>query len=204
MSSPLALEQLLNNKKSSSSSSFILLNDTIKFSSLPIIIDIGKRALDQEEEKTLIVLLTEISPALWREQFSAYKRNKIYIIDAYSNPLGWNEADSTDKNVLQVNDIKNMEKSILSPIIKKTMETPNCTILIDSVTPLALISQYRTYQLVKTLESLTTGMLYYMDVRNRSDDLMKDLSNRCYSLDHRLPFRLKVNLDEWPQFKRFI
>lgn len=156
MSSPLALEQLLTNKKSSSSSSFILLNDTIKLSSLPIIVDVGKRALDQEG-KTLIVLLTETSPTSWREQFAAHHSDKIYIIDAYTDPQGWNESTSTDKNVMQVTDMKNMEKSILSPIIKKAMETPNCTILIDSITPLSMISQHRTYQLVKTLESLTTG-----------------------------------------------
>lgn len=152
--SSLCLEQLLTNKKSSC---FVLVKDTIRLSALPILTDIGKRAL--QEDKTLIVLLTETSPKFWRQQFPSTKQNNIFIIDAYTDPNGWNEPSTIiDSNCVQVNDINNMEKLILSTIIQKAMETPNCTLIIDSLAPLAMISQHRTYQLVKALESLTTGI----------------------------------------------
>lgn len=152
----LCLEQLLNNKKTCS---FALLNDTIKLSGLPILTDIGKHAL--EEDKTLIVVLTETSPTFWIQQFKSDRHDKIYIIDAYTNPQGWDESLTTHENVSQVTDLTNMEKLILSPIIKKATETSNCTILIDSIIPLAMVSQHRTYQLVKALESLTTGKFLF-------------------------------------------
>jgi elongator complex protein 5 len=150
--STLALDQLLNNKKTSS---FIVVNDTIRLSALPLLIDIGKRAVN--ENRTLIVLLTETSPRAWRELFSSDKINDIFIVDCYSNPLGWDDVHNNDPNVIQVNNIKDMEKQILSPILKKVIDTPDCTILVDSIIPLVMISQHRTYQLVKALESLTTG-----------------------------------------------
>ena len=151
--SSLALDQLLNNKKSSS---FIFINDTIRLSALPILTDIGRRAL--ADDKSLVVLLTETSPRAWRERFPANKRENIFIIDCYSDPHGWDDDISQDKNTIQVKNIKDMEKLILSPILKKVIDTPNCTILVDSITPLAMISQHRAYQLVKALESLTTGI----------------------------------------------
>lgn len=148
----LALEQLFNNKKSSS---FILLNDTIRFSSFPLLVDFSNRAL--ADNHTLIVLLTETSPSTWRQQFPSTKSQQVYIIDCYSDPYGWDTDASTDPNTVKVTNIKEMENSILSPIVKKAMNSPNCTILVDSVTPLAMISQHRAYQLVKALSSLTTG-----------------------------------------------
>lgn len=154
--SSLALDQLLNNKKSSS---FIFINDTIRLTALPILTDIGRRAL--ADDKSLVVLLTETSPRAWRERFPVNKRENIFIIDCYSDPHGWDDDAvdiSQDKNTVQVKNIKDMEKLILSPILKKVIDTPNCTILVDSITPLAMISQHRAYQLVKALESLTTGM----------------------------------------------
>jgi hypothetical protein len=151
--STLALDQLLNNKKTSP---FILVNDTICLSALPILTDIGKRALD--ENRTLIVLLTETSPRAWREHFLSDKIKNIFIVDCYSDPHGWDDdLDNKDPNLFGVTNIKDMEKQILSPILKKVIATPNCTILVDSIIPLAMISQHRTYQLVKALESLTTG-----------------------------------------------
>lgn len=151
--STLALDQLLNNKKTSS---FILVNDTICLSALPILIDIAKRALN--ESRTLIVLLTETSPQAWRKRFPTHQSKNIFIIDCYSDPHGWDDVcDTNDPYTFSVTNIKDMEKQILSPILKKVMDTPNCTILVDSIIPLAMISQYRTYQLVKGLESLTTG-----------------------------------------------
>lgn len=147
----LCLEQLLTNKKSSC---FVLVKDTIRLSSLPILTDIGKRALD--EDKTLIVLLTETSPTFWRQQFATNKQKNIFILDAYTDPHGWDEPSLDTAQNVQVRNVQDMERLILSPILKKTMETPNCTLLIDSLAPLAMISQHRTYQLVKALESLTT------------------------------------------------
>lgn len=149
----LCLEQLLTNKKSCS---LVLINDTIKLSALPILTDVAKQSV--EENKNLIVLLTETSPFLWKQHFPSDKVKDMFIIDAFSNPRGWDESIAEkDSNVLQVNDIDNMEELILAPIMKKVTDSPNCTILIDSITPLALISQRRAYQLLKALESLTTG-----------------------------------------------
>ncbi|KAI9483990.1 MAG: Elongator complex protein 5 [Benjaminiella poitrasii] len=151
----LALELLLNNKKSSP---FILISDTIRFSSLPILIDIGKRALSQD--KTLIVLLTETSPKAWRERFPKIHHKNIFIVDCYSDPHGWDDDSVQEEaDTIKVRNIKDMEKSILSPIMKKATNTPNCTILVDSISSLAMISQYRTYRLVKALESLTTDAI---------------------------------------------
>ncbi|KAI7904334.1 Elongator complex protein 5 [Cokeromyces recurvatus] len=149
----LALDLLLNNKKSSP---FVLINDTVRFSALPILADIGKRALSQGQ--TLIVLLTETSPKAWRERFPKNNHNNIFIIDCFTDPHGWDDITEED-NTIQVRDIKDLEKSILSPILEKATDTPNCTILVDSITALAMISQYRTYRLVKALESLTTDAI---------------------------------------------
>lgn len=151
----LCLDQLLNNKKTSS---FVLVNDTIRLSAFPILVDVGKRALAQDQK--LIVLLTETSPKFWRQQFSTAEQDKIYIVDAYTDPHGWDEPIMTDKNLIPVRNINEMEKLISSVMIDLAVKMPQCTILIDSITPLAMISQYRTYQLVKALESLTTGMSF--------------------------------------------
>ncbi|EPB89703.1 hypothetical protein HMPREF1544_03503 [Mucor circinelloides 1006PhL] len=184
--SSLALDQLLNNKKSSS---FIFINDTIRLSALPILADIGKRAL--VDDKSLVVLLTETSPRAWRERFPVDKQNNIYIIDCYSDPHGWDNhvEKRMDSNTVQVNDIKDMEKLILSPILKKVMDTPNCTILVDSITPLAMISQHRAYQLVKALESLTTDAIrlavgYHSDVKliSKTGLALQDSLNRLGSV----------------------
>ncbi|KAL7319911.1 hypothetical protein PS15m_002991 [Mucor circinelloides] len=184
--SSLALDQLLNNKKSSS---FIFINDTIRLSALPILADIGKRAL--VDDKSLVVLLTETSPRAWRERFPVDKQNNIYIIDCYSDPHGWDDhvEKHTDSNTVQVNNIKDMEKLILSPILKKVMDTPNCTILVDSITPLAMISQHRAYQLVKALESLTTDAIrlavgYHSDVKlvSKTGLALQDSLNRLGSV----------------------
>ncbi|CAO3638491.1 unnamed protein product [Mucor hiemalis] len=163
----LCLEQLLTNKKSCS---LVIINDTIKLSALPILTDVGKQAL--EENKNLIVVLTETSPSFWKQQFHTDKVKDMFIIDAFSNPRGWDDSvTEKDSNVLQVNDINNMEELILKPIMKKVMNTAaNCTILMDSITPLALISQRRTYQLLKALESLTTDSIrlmvgYHSDIK---------------------------------------
>ncbi|GAA5798392.1 hypothetical protein HPULCUR_003794 [Helicostylum pulchrum] len=146
----LCLDQLLNNKKTSP---FVLVNDTIRLSAFPILTDIGKRAVDQT--KSLIVLLTETSPSSWLQQFAPAQHDSICIIDAYTDPHGWDQP-TLNKNL--VTDINNMEL-ISKTIIQRVAQTPNCTILIDSITPLAMISQYRTYRLVKTLESLTTDAI---------------------------------------------
>ncbi|KAL7334181.1 hypothetical protein PS15p_202987 [Mucor circinelloides] len=184
--SSLALDQLLNNKKSSS---FIFINDTIRLSALPILADIGKRAL--VDDKSLVVLLTETSPRAWRERFPVDKQNNIYIIDCYSDPHGWDDhvEKHTDSNAVQVNNIKDMEKLILSPILKKVMDTPNCTILVDSITPLAMISQHRAYQLVKALESLTTDAIrlavgYHSDIKlvSKTGLALQDSLNRLGSV----------------------
>ncbi|KAK4516367.1 uncharacterized protein ATC70_011338 [Mucor velutinosus] len=184
--STLALDQLLNNKKSSS---FIFINDTIRLSALPILADIGKRALT--DDKSLVVLLTETSPRAWRERFPVDKRNNICIIDCYSDPHGWDDdvEKHADNNTIQVKNIKDMEKRILSPIMKKVLESPNCTILVDSITPLAMISQHRAYQLVKALESLTTDAIrlavgYHSDVKlvSKTGLALQDSLNRLASV----------------------
>ncbi|KAI8380168.1 Elongator complex protein 5 [Blakeslea trispora] len=146
----MALEQILANKNSTS---FILINDTIRLSSLPLLIDISKRALD--DNKTVIAILTETSPQAWRERFS--HDSNIFIVDCYSDPFGWDDAsDHNCQNTVKITDIQAIEKSILSTVINKTLTSPNFQLIVDSLIPFAQISQQRTYQLVKSLESLTT------------------------------------------------
>lgn len=147
----LCLEQILKNK----SSSFILINDTVRLSSLPILVNIGKRALG--DNKSLVVLLTETSPKTWKKQFG--ETDDMYIIDCYTDPYGWDNTTDSDCSLL-VNDITDIENSILLPLIKKVTKSAQCTILVDSLVPLFMISQFKTYQLVKTLETLTTGLIY--------------------------------------------
>lgn len=193
----LCLEQLLTNKKSCS---LVIINDTIKLSALPILTDVGKQAL--EENKNLIVVLTETSPSFWKQQFHNDKVKDMFIIDAFSNPRGWDDSvTEKDSNVLQVNDIDNMEELILKPIMKKVMNTAaNCTIVMDSITPLALISQRRTYQLLKALESLTTGksILWYKKLI-----FIKDKKSRFYSFNGWISFRYKINFKYWIKYARF-
>ncbi|KAI8637726.1 Elongator complex protein 5 [Parasitella parasitica] len=78
-----------------------------------------------------------------------------------------------------------MEKMILSPLLRKIMDTPKCTILVDSITPLAIISQHRAYQLVKALESLTTDAIrlvvgYHSDIKlvSKTGLTLQDSLNR--------------------------
>ena len=147
----MALEQILNNK---SSTSFILINDTIRLSSLSLLIDISKRALD--DNKTVIAILTETSPQAWRERFN--DNTNLFIVDCYSDPFGWdNGSGSDDQNTVKITDIQAIEKSILSVVVNKVLESPSFQIIVDSLIPFAQISQHRTYQFVKSLESLTTG-----------------------------------------------
>ncbi|KAI8373396.1 Elongator complex protein 5 [Choanephora cucurbitarum] len=146
----MALEQILNNKNSTS---FILINDTIRLSSLSLLIDISKRALD--DNKTVIAILTETSPQAWRERFN--DNANIFIVDCYSDPFGWdNDSESHDQNTVKITDIQAIEKSILSVVVNKVLESPSFQIIVDSLIPFAQISQHRTYQFVKSLESLTT------------------------------------------------
>ncbi|KAI9361570.1 Elongator complex protein 5 [Pilaira anomala] len=180
----LCLDQLLNNKKTSS---FVLVNDTIRLSAFPILVDVGKRALAQDQK--LIVLLTETSPKFWRQQFSTAEQDKIYIVDAYTDPHGWDESITTDKNLIPVRNINDMEKLISSVMIDLAVKMPQCTILIDSITPLAMISQYRTYQLVKALESLTTEAIrlmigFHSDIKfiSKTGLNMQDSLNRLASV----------------------
>ncbi|KAG0165587.1 Elongator complex protein [Apophysomyces sp. BC1034] len=180
----LCLDQLLNNRKSAP---FILLNDTIKLSALTLLTEFGARALD--EDHTLIVVLTESSPAAWFDRLKHSKNMNSYIIDAYTDPLGWDEPISK-KDIHVVRDINDMERSILAPIIKKTQDTVRCTILIDSLSCFTMVSQQRTYQMMKALESLTTDSIrlvavQHTDVRPPSSigsPMIPDALNRLASV----------------------
>ncbi|KAG1466199.1 hypothetical protein G6F46_001057 [Rhizopus delemar] len=157
----LCFEQILNK-----SSSFILINDSIRLSAMSILVDIGKRAL--KNSKSLVVLLTETSPKVWKKQFESTK--DIHIIDCYTDPYGWDNMNKTndDPNVQLINNITDIENSILLPLIKQVNDTPCCTILVDSLASLFMVSQFKTYQLVKTLESLTTDTTHLV-IRHHSD-----------------------------------
>ena len=172
----LCLNQLLQNKRSSP---FILINDSIQFSGLSLLSEFATTTL--RENQGLIVVLTETSPTAWLTRLQQHTttitqnndKNTISIIDAYTDPLGWddqteivtNQQLPTGVTIQKVQDIRDMERSILKPIIEKiTTPGSECSILIDSIHPLLMISQQRTYQLIKALESLTTGniiIIYY-------------------------------------------
>ncbi|KAI7860162.1 Elongator complex protein 5 [Circinella umbellata] len=162
----LCLNQLLQNKRLSP---FILINDSIQLSGLPLLSEFATSTL--RENQGLIVVLTETSPTAWLTRLQQHTTNQdnvnntIYIIDAYTDPLGWDDQVTmkqlpTGVTVQNVQDIRDMERSILKPIIEK-ITTPGSeySILMDSIHPLLMISQQRTYQLVKALESLTTDTI---------------------------------------------
>ncbi|KAI8992174.1 Elongator complex protein 5 [Mycotypha africana] len=151
----LTLAQLLDNKKTCS---FLCFNDTVRLSSLPFLVDIGKRSLI--DERNVIVVLTETSPKAWRSYFSKDKLHNMFVIDCFSDPQGWDE-DTTAQDphtvIVKNLNLQQMEKLILQPIIEIVNTSASCTILVDSVVSLAMISQHKTYQLIKTLDSLTTA-----------------------------------------------
>ncbi|KAI9261575.1 Elongator complex protein 5 [Phascolomyces articulosus] len=168
----LCLNQLLQNKRSSP---FILINDTIEFSSLSLLTVWAATTL--RDNQGLILVLTETSPKAFltrlQQQLSTTTTKttaSIYILDAYTDPLGWDDSPSQqqqqkketwplDATVETVRHMRDMERSILKPIIEKTATLTECSILMDSIHPLLMISQQRTYQLVKALESLTTDAI---------------------------------------------
>ncbi|KAG1141405.1 hypothetical protein G6F37_000801 [Rhizopus arrhizus] len=84
---------------------------------MSILVDIGKRAL--KNNKSLVVLLTETSPKVWKKQFESTK--DIHIIDCYTDPYGWDNVNKAndDPNVQLINNITDIENSILLPLIKQ-------------------------------------------------------------------------------------
>ncbi|CEG73145.1 hypothetical protein RMATCC62417_08580 [Rhizopus microsporus] len=98
----------------------------------------------------------------------------MYIIDCYTDPYGWDNTTDSDCSLL-VNDITDIENSILLPLIKKVIKSAQCTILVDSLVPLFMISQFKTYQLVKTLETLTTDTTH-LAIGHHSDIKLPTLS----------------------------
>ncbi|KAI8394337.1 Elongator complex protein 5 [Radiomyces spectabilis] len=147
----LALEQLLNNSKNSS---FILINDSVQFGALPLLTEFTRCSL--ANNGTVVVLLTETSPTAWLQRFTTSDTGRMQIIDAFTDPEGWDEPTTNVPNIHVVRDVRNVMGSLLSTLAEKVQNQPQTLILIDSLTPLAQISQYQTYQLVKVLESLTS------------------------------------------------
>lgn len=154
----LCLDQLLNNKKSSP---FTLINSSTRFSALPLLAEFSTRAL--EDDNGLIVIVTETSPKAWFDRICTAKAKNAFVIDAYTDPFGWDDANDAFTVVQEslpvhvVRNLQDMEHAILAPVIQKTQNGSSFTIVIDSLHPLLMISPHRTYQLVKALESLTTG-----------------------------------------------
>ncbi|CAO3631982.1 unnamed protein product [Cunninghamella blakesleeana] len=176
MSSQLCLDQLLNNKKTSS---LIVINDSIQFSALPLLIEFSQRALDTYPSHQVIAILTETSPSIYLQQFQNTKQ--LHIIDAYTDPYGWEKNENEAQPFYNcadfdhIHNINDFEKYILSNVIEWIKKSPNTTIIIDSLNPFSQISTYRTYQFLKAIESLTTETIraiigYHMDIRPIPDN----------------------------------
>ncbi|KAI8086009.1 Elongator complex protein 5 [Halteromyces radiatus] len=173
----LCLDQLLSNRKTSS---LILINDSIRFSALPLLYEFSQRALDTDQQ--IITLLTETSPTAWLQTFNNNK-NKIHIIDAFSDPLGW-ELDSPiiyekdtqgGGSLVRLTRLPDFERHVLPLLMDWIKKAPATLIMVDSLTPLTRISSHRTYQFVKALESLTTETIravvgYHADIRPMIDN----------------------------------
>ncbi|KAI8983150.1 Elongator complex protein 5 [Pilobolus umbonatus] len=173
----LCLDQLLNNKKTPP---FILLNDTIRFSCLSFLYHLCHVALT--DKKRVIVITTETSPTVWTKHFS---QEGLFIIDCYTDPYDWDNSIATDKRIHLLTDMKTADQRILSTLT--TLLTPSCTIIMDSIQPLAMISQHKAYQLVKKIQGLTSDtvqfvMGYHSDIHLTSAiDLQKSF-NRLASV----------------------
>lgn len=158
----LCLEQLVSNKKSAP---LILINDSIQMSALPLCREFSHRALESGQH--VITLLTETSPTDWLQSIAGTSpnTNKVHIIDAYSDPYGWeydtplvHEKDTNGcGSLVRLTQLDDFERHILPLIMEWTKKAPSCLIVVDALTPLAHLSTHRAYQLVKALESLTTG-----------------------------------------------
>lgn len=157
----LCLDQLLGNKKSAP---VILINDSIQLSALPLLCEFSQRTLEANHH--VIVLLTETPPAVWlRSAASSLKKSKVHIIDAYSDPHGWewdsplvHETDTGGSNSLvRLTRLTEFERHVLPLVMDWINKAPGSLIVVDSLNPLAQVSTYRTYRFAKALESLATG-----------------------------------------------
>jgi hypothetical protein len=141
-----SLEQILTFKKSCA---FLLIQDTVRFSSLPFLVTLAQRA--QAQDQHIIALLTETAPSVWHNLVP-----NSYILDAYSDPEGWKDQAKSTENITVISPLDEMERVILATVEEQTKKSP-CLIVVDSIAPFINISQHRTYQLLKTLYSFTTG-----------------------------------------------
>lgn len=151
------LDQLLSSKRSAP---FVVVNGTVRFSSSLLISEFCNQAL--KEEQPLIVILTESCPESWLEKLQPNATGRsIHIIDAYTDPFGWDNYTATTTNdresIQQISNLADMEHVILASVVEKLEKKEKCLIAIDSIHPLLAISQQRTYQFIKALESLTNG-----------------------------------------------
>ncbi|KAI9310471.1 Elongator complex protein 5 [Dichotomocladium elegans] len=174
----LCLNQLIENKKSSP---FLLINDSVQSSALPLLAEFAFTALRDEE--MVIAIMTETSPLAWIDRISSLYNvplHKLHIIDAYTDPFGWDGTANDPPmppgigSLLRVRNLKQMEESILASVIQKAHDQTECCILFDSLHPFLLVSKQRTYQMIKTLESLTADTLrlvvgYHADTRLPSE-----------------------------------
>ncbi|KAI8340070.1 Elongator complex protein 5 [Chlamydoabsidia padenii] len=170
----LCLDQLLDNKKSAP---LILLNDSIQLSALPLLREFSQRTL--ETNHSVIALLTETSPSAWLHSIaSSTQKSKVHIIDAYSDPHGWesdaplvHEQDTKGcGSLVRLTRLSDFERHILPLVMDWTKKAPGCLIVVDALNPLANMSFYKTYRFVKALESLTTETIriivgHHMDSR---------------------------------------
>ncbi|KAI8879683.1 hypothetical protein K501DRAFT_256332 [Backusella circina FSU 941] len=143
-----SLEQILTFKKSCA---FLLIQDSVRFSSLPFLVSLAQRA--QSQDQHIIAVLTETAPSVWHSLVP-----NSHVSDAYSDPEGWNEKGETTENVTVISPLDDMERVILATVEEQTKKSP-CLIVVDSIAPFIAISQHRTYQLLKTLYSFTTDQI---------------------------------------------
>ncbi|KAI8061025.1 hypothetical protein BC940DRAFT_146618 [Gongronella butleri] len=153
----LCLDQLLEQKKTAP---FTLVNDSIQCAGVPLLAAFVQKALALDQQ--VICVLTETSPRRWLQhlkQSPGSPHRHLFIMDAFSDPEGWDKEHVLQPQQQRITLDRNMERQILPTIINRIEQAPNTLIVIDSLSPLSLISSHRTFQLVKALVSFTSGTM---------------------------------------------
>ncbi|RUP43054.1 Elongator complex protein 5 [Jimgerdemannia flammicorona] len=154
-----ALHRLLAARDSSPCT---LICDRLGTSALPLLREFAACAL--ADDQALVLLCTEVDPESFVTELkplTKYQRSlrcSVTIVDAYTNPFGWEESTGGDKrhyHITNINDIRHVA-SVVGELVKK-VSSQRCTIILDSLSPFLLISSHQTFQLFKKLIDLTSG-----------------------------------------------
>ncbi|CAI2175337.1 13590_t:CDS:2 [Funneliformis geosporum] len=171
MTTPL-LERLLNCKESTK---FIIIEDTISQSGYILLKEFIKKVAINQNHR-VVLLCFEISPKWLLENINP--QQNIEIFDAYSKSEAYDLEDDITLTDLcdNYNFIKNFnDLSEITNIIKDTihkLSSSNYTIIIDSISPLLLISTSLTFNFLQSISSMSDTNInrvitvYHSDIPN--------------------------------------